>query len=218
MATSPCLDGNRFLTTTFELVIAPAASRYEADEKSPGIIYGPTSMDCMHGIVNWVESVNNFTPAFFSISIVISTYGLDFSSPSTRIVVSFSTNGHASNKPEINCELIDPSTVVLPPLSLPLTTIGAVPSPLVENATAPSSFIAFNKGIFGRLRKDASPVKTAAPSIKPAMAIINLSVVPELAASITFSGVVGCPSTPLILKTSSFPSMMRIVAPNASHA
>jgi len=62
---------------------------------------------------------------------------------------------------------------------------------LVEKVSEPRSFRDSSKGEFGRFLKDASPVRTAAPSHKEEIAVKNLKVVPEFSAFITSSGVLG---------------------------
>ncbi len=140
-------------------------------------------------------------PASCSTSIVTSTYGLDFSSPSIAITDSSFASGHAIRSAEMNCELIEPLIRVLPPVRGPVTTIGAVPSPLVENAFAPRLESASRSGVFGRVLIDASPVSTLVPDASDVIAVKNRSVVPEFMTSITSSATSGR-GTPRILSPS----------------
>ncbi len=85
---------------------------------------------------------------------------------------------------------------VRPPVILPFTTNGALPSPLVEKACAPRLLRASRSGPIGLLRICSSPVKTEYPSPKAEAAVANLKVVPEFPTSITLSGTFGIPLNP----------------------
>jgi len=114
------------------------------------------------------------------------------------------------SRAERNWELTLPSRRAVPPFILPRTTRGAFPLLRMEKAWAPRSLRLLKSGPLGRLRMEASPVRTA-PSVRAATAEQKRKVVPELRTSITSSGVRGRSATPLIFTSSS----ISISAPKA---